>query len=229
MVAVPPGSNGANAEYVCVSEDEVLSKPANMTYEEAAAVPTAATVALWFLREGGLQRGQRVLINGASGGLGTFAVQIAKSLNAEVTAVCSTANLEMVHSLGANEVIDYSKEDFTKMGQTYDVIFDAVGKNSFPNCKSSLNRKGTYISTMVTFQGILHMIRTSFLGSKKAKVKIAKPSIEDLSLVNDLVKIGKVKSIIDRIYSLEQVAEAHRYAETGRAKGKIIVSVAGES
>lgn len=226
---VPPGFNGANAEYVCVPEDEVISKPASMTYEEAAAVPAAATVALWFLREGGLQSGQRILINGASGGLGIYAVQIAKSFDAEVAAVCSTANLEMVRSLGADEVIDYTKEDFTKMGQTYDVIFDAVGKNSFPNCRSSLNQKGVYISTILTFQGILYMIGTSVIGSKKAKVKIAKPSTEDLGFVNDLVNAGKVKSIIDRVYSLDQVAEAHRYAETGHIKGKIIVRVAGKS
>ena len=225
---VPPGVNGANSEYVCVPEEEVIAKPASMTYEEAAAVPAAATTALWFLRAGGIQSGQRVLVNGASGGLGTFAIQLAKSFGAEVTAVCSTTNLELVRSLGADEVIDYTKEDFTKSGEIYDIIFDAVGKNSFPNCISSLNRKGVYLSTILTFQGIFYMLGTSVIGSKKAGVKIAKPSAEDLRFVNDLIEAGKVKSVIDRCFPLEQIAEAHRHAETGHVKGKIIVTVAGE-
>lgn len=224
---VPLGANGANAEYICVSEKNVIPKPGNMTYEEAAAVPTASTVALRFLRAGSIQSGQRILINGASGGLGTFAVQLAKSFGTEVTAVCSTANLEMVRSLGADEVIDYTKEDFTERGQTYDLIFDAIGKNSFPNCKKCLTQKGVYISTILTFQIFLYMLWTLFTG-RKAKFAIPKVTIEDLSFVNDLIEARKVKPVIDRCYSLEEIAEAHRYAETGHTKGRIIVRVADE-
>ena len=214
---------------MCVPADEVISKPSHISYEQAAAIPTAATVAMWFLRQGNLQHGQRILINGAAGGLGTFAVQIAKSLGAEVTAVCSAANLEFVKSLGADEVIDYTIQDFTKMGQTYDIIFDVVGKRSFPECKNSLNTNGTYLSTIVTFHGILTMIWTSAFGSKKARIIVAKTGPKDLVYVNNLVKDGKIKSNIDRIYTLEQLAEAHRYAETGHAKGKIIVRIAAVS
>ncbi len=222
---VPCGSNGASAEYICVSEKDVIKKPVNMTYVETAAVPTASTVALAFLKSGGIHSGQRVLINGASGGLGTFAVQLAKYFGTEVTAVCSTSNLEMVRSLSADVVIDYTKNDFTRNGQTSDLIFDAVGKNTFPNCKGSLNRKGVCISTILTFQILLYMLWTTVIGSKKAKFAIPRVTIEDLKFVNKLIKAGKVKPVIDRCYTLEQVAEAHIYAETGHAKGKIILTV----
>ena len=166
---MPFGVNGANTEYVCVPEKHALIKHVNMTYEEAAAVPLAATVALRFLKAGNIQSGQKVLINGASGDLGTFAVQLAKSFGMEVTAICSTSNFDLVQSLGADEVIDYTREDFMESSQTYDLIFDAVGKNSFSKCKNLLNQKGVYISTMFTFQIILHMLWTSVIGSKKAK------------------------------------------------------------
>ena len=226
---VPVGANGATAEYICVPENHVMPKPANMTMIEAAAVPTAATIALRFLQIGGIQCGQRILINGASGGIGTFAVQLAKSFGTDVTGVCSTVNMEMVRSLGADDVIDYTQEDFTKNGQTYDLIFDAVGKSSFPNCQQSLARKGVYVSTILTFQVLFDMVWTSVIGSRKAKFTIPKITLDDLHLVHDLIEAGKVKSVIDKCYPLEQTAAAHRHSETGHAKGKIIVTVAGES
>ena len=222
---VPVGANGATAEYICVPEHHVRPKPANMTMIEVAAVPTAATMALRFLQAGGIQRGQRVLINGASGGIGTFAVQLAKSFGTDVTGVCSTVNLEMVRSLGADEVIDYTQEDFTKNGQTYDLIFDAVGKSSFPKCQHALTRRGIYVSTILTFQILFGMVWTSVIVSRKAKFTIPKITIDDLDLVYDLIEAGKVKSVIDRCYPLEQIAAAHRYVETGHKKGHVVITV----
>jgi NADPH:quinone reductase-like Zn-dependent oxidoreductase len=220
------GQMGAHAEYTCMPEEKVTMKPTNMTYEEAAAVPFAAPVSLQFLRnKGGIQSGHKVLINGASGGLGTFAVQLAKYFGAEVTGVCSTTNLELVQSLGADRVIDYTKEDFTKEGQTYDIIFDAVGKSSFSKCKSSLNRRGIYLSTVATIPLLLQMLWTSMIGSKKAIFMIAPYRIEDLIFLKELIEVGKVKSVIDRCYPLEQTAEAHRYVEKGHAKGKVVITL----
>ncbi|GAH66461.1 unnamed protein product, partial [marine sediment metagenome] len=169
--------------------------------------------------------GQKVLINGASGGLGTFAVQLAKYFGADVTGVCSTTNLELVQSLGADRVIDYTREDFTKDGQTYDIIFDTVGKRSFSKCKSSLNRNGIYLSTVATIPLLLQMLWTSMIGSKKAIFMIAPYRIEDLIFLKELIEVGKVKSVIDRCYPLEQTAEAHRYVEKGHAKGKVIITL----
>ena len=223
---VPPGVNGANAEYTCVPEESVIIKPDNLTYEEAAAIPAAAGVALLFLRAGGIQSGQRVLINGASGGLGTFGVQLAKALDTEVTGVCSTRNLDLVQSLGADTVIDYTKEDFTQSGQTYDLIFDAVGKSTFSKCKSSLNQAGVYVSTMATPQILLSMLLTSVMGSKKAKFATPRVTRDDLAFVNDLVLAGKLRPVIDRSFPLSEIAEAHRYAEQGHARGRVIITVA---
>lgn len=222
---VPFGSNGACAEYICVPENNVIIKPNNLTFEEAAAIPTGATIALLYLQAGNIQSGQSVLINGASGGLGTFAVQLAKTFSTKVTAVCSTANLEMVRSLGADEVIDYTRVDFTKNDQTYDLIFDVVGKNSFPNCKSSLNPKGVYISTMLSFQILLYMFWTSVIGSKKAKFAAPRITTEVLKFVKDLIINGKLKSIIDKCYSIEKIVDAHRYVEKGHAKGKVVITI----
>ena len=218
-------SGGAHAEYICLSEEEVAIKPSNMTYEEAAAVPFGAITALQFLRKGNIQSGQKVLINGASGGVGTFAVQLAKYFGVEVTGVCSTTNLELVQSLGADKVIDYNQEDFTKSGQTYDIIFDAVAKNSFSRCKGSLNQKGVYLSTVLSFPLLLQMLWTSKIGTKKAIFMMAPYHAEDLIFLKELIEAGKVKSVIDRCYPLSQIVKAYRYAEKGHAKGKVVITL----
>ena len=216
---------GAHAEYVCVSEKDVALKPVNMTYEQAAAVPTAGFMALQGLRdEGNIKPGQRVLINGASGGIGTFSVQIAKSFGAEVTGVCSTRNLELVKSIGADEVIDYTREDFTKTGQSYDLIYDVVGKSSFSKCKNSLEPEGIYVTTAFSLGLILQKFWTSMTSSKKMIPFLGKPSKEYLICLKDLIEAGKVTSVIDRVYPLSEIAEAHRYVEKGHAGGKVIVT-----
>jgi len=219
-------SSGAYAEYKCLPEDGMVAiKPVNMTYEEAAAGPDAALSTLHYLRGGNIQSGQRILIYGASGALGTYAVQLAKYFGAEVTGVCSTTNLEMVESLGADSVIDYTKEDFTKSGQTYDVIFDAVGKSSFSHCKSSLKNNGVYILSTPTLAFILQMIWTSMVGSKKALFVVPKPTTEDLIFLKELIEAGKIKPVIDRRYPLEKIAEAHRYVDKGHKKGNVVITV----
>ena len=223
---------GAYAEYICLPEEgtTLAIKPANMTYEEAAGCDGVLT-ALPFLRDkGNIQNGQKVLINGASGGVGTAAVQLARYYGAEVTGVCSTTNLELVESLGADKVIDYTKEDFTKSGQTYDIIFDAVSKSSFSRCKSSLKQRGVYLSTVPTLAILLQMLWTSMIGSKKAIIAFTglRPASErtkDLIFLKELSEAGKIKSVIDRRYPLEQIAEAHRYVEKGHKKGNVVITV----
>jgi len=221
--------SGTHAEYVCMPEKKVLAiKPANMTYEEAAAIPGGALTALIFLRDkGNIQSGQKVLINGASGSVGTAAVQLAKYFGAEVTGVCSTTNLELVESLGADKVIDYTKEDFTKTGQTYDIIFDTVSKSSFPRCKGALKQKGVYLVTIPWPIILLQMLWTSMVGSKKAIFAATsfKFSTEDLSSIKELIEAGKIKSVIDKTYPLEQMAEAHRYVEKGHKKGNVVITI----
>jgi len=219
---------GAYAEYTCLSEEKMLAiKPANMTYEEAAAACDDPITALLFLRKGNIQSGQKVLINGASGAVGTAAVQLAKYFGAEVTGVCSTTNLELVTSLGADKVIDYTKEDFTKSGQAYEIIFDAVGKSSFSRCKSSLKQRGIYLTTNPGPSVFIQMLWTSMIGSKKViwwpTGLMAK--VGDLIFLKELIEAGKIKSVIDRRYPLEQIAEAHRYAETGHKKGSVVIAV----
>jgi len=223
---------GANAEYICLPEDEALAmKPATITYEEAAAVCGGVLTALPFIRDKGhIQSGQKVLIYGASGSVGTSAVLLARYFGGEVTGVCSTANLELVKSLGADKVIDYTKEDFTKSGKTYDIIFDAVGKSSFSRCKSSLKQRGIYLTTVPTLALLLQMLWTSKIGSKRAMIAFTglRPPSEktkDLVFLRELIESGKFKAVIDRTYPFEKMAEAHRYVDQGHKKGNVVITL----
>jgi NADPH:quinone reductase-like Zn-dependent oxidoreductase len=217
---------GAYAEYVCIPEDGLVAlKPTNMTYEEAAAVVQGGLTALYFLRKGKIQSGQKVLIFGASGGIGTYAVQLAKYFGAEVTGVCSTPKLELVKSLGADKVIDYTKEDFTKNNQTYDIVFDTVGKTSVSRSIRSLNKNGFYI--FATF-GLPMLVKVLWLlrkSSKKAIIGVLEERSEDLIFLKELIEAGEIKPVIDRRYPLEQTADAHRYVETGHKKGNVVITV----
>jgi NADPH:quinone reductase-like Zn-dependent oxidoreductase len=222
----PGQSFGAYAEYLCMPEDGVLAiKPANMTYEEAAVVPYGAIMALNLLRKMNIQPGQKVLVNGASGGIGSAAVQIAKHFGAEVTGVCGTSRLEFVKSLRADKVIDYTKDDFTKNGETYDLIFDILGKSSFSRCQSSLKANGTLLFASFKMKQLFQMLWTSRAGTKKVICAIAPGSVEDLISVKELVETGKIRSIIDRRYPLEEAAEAHRYVEQGHKKGNVVITL----
>ena len=220
------------AEYICMPEDgAIAAKPANITYEEAAALPNGALTALPFLRDkGNIQSGQKVLINGASGAVGTIAVQLAKYFGADVTGVCSTANLEMVKSLGADKVIDYTKEDFTKTGEAYDIIFDTVGNSPFSRCKGSLTENGIYLTTVPSPVAMLQMLWTSKKGGKKVGIaatglRSSNEKTKELVFLNGLIETGKIKAVIDRSYPLEQIAEAHRYVEAGHKKGNVVINV----
>jgi NADPH:quinone reductase-like Zn-dependent oxidoreductase len=227
VYGTPEPALGAHAEYICIPENGVLAKkPVNMSYEEAASVTLAGHTALYFIRDlGNIQAGQKVLIIGASGAIGTFAVQLAKNYGAEVTGVCSTTNVELVKSLGADKVIDYTKEDFTKSNETYDVIFDAVHKSSFLRCKNSLKEKGVYLVTMPSLAFLLQMLWTSMVGHKKVRNGARDATVEDLLFFNELIEAGKLKTVIDRRYPLEQIAEAFRYVEKGHKKGNVVITI----
>ncbi len=220
---------GAYAEYVCLPEEGkagvVAIKPANMTYEEATAVTVGGLEALHFLRKGNIQSGQKVLINGAGGSIGTMAVQLAKSFEAKVTGVDSTRKLDMLRSIGADKVIYYTQEDFTKSGETYDVIFDVVGKASFSGCIRSLKKKGIYLLANPRLSLYIRRLWTLMTSSKKVISGLTSYKTENLIFLKELIEAGKIKSVIDRHYPLEQIAEAHRYVETGQKTGNVVITV----
>jgi NADPH:quinone reductase-like Zn-dependent oxidoreductase len=220
---------GTYAEYICLPEEPeegaLATKPASMTYEEAAAVPMGGLEALHFISKAGIQSGQEVLINGAGGTIGTFAVQLAKHFGAEVTAVDSTGKLDMLRSIGADRVIDYTREDFTESGETYDVIFDVVGKASFSGCLRSLEARGVYLSANPRLSQMVRRPWISMSSSKKVIIGGTSYRTEDLVFLRELIEAGKMRSVIDRRYPLEQAAEAHRYVETGQKKGHVVITV----
>jgi len=220
-------SMGAYAEYFCFPENGVMAiKPPNMTYEEAAVVPYGAIMALHLLRKVNLQPGQKVLINGASGGIGSAAVQIAKYFGAEVTGVCGTPRLGFVKALGADHVIDYTVEVFTQNGETYDLIFDILGKSDFESCKNSLKPNGILLFASFKMKQLMQMLWTSKMSSGKRVIcAIAPGSLEDLNAVKELMEAGKIQAIIDRCYPMEQAVEAHRYVEEGHKKGNVVITV----
>ncbi len=221
---------GANAEYLAIRETRGIAlKPSGVSWEEAAAVNDGACIALACLRHADLREGTRVLVYGASGSIGTAGVQIAKSFGAHVTAVCDTARVELVRSLGADEVVDYTKEDFTRNGEVYDVIFDAVGKHSFRRCRSSLRDGGTYLETDLGF--MWHVpplaLATRWIGSKKVTLAIPGYTKDDVLYVKELLETGKYRPVIDRTYPLEDVVEATRYVETGQKTGNVVLTLNG--
>ena len=223
-------SMGANAEYLCMPEDGSMAlKPTNMTHEEAATVPYGGLTALTLLRKANIQPGHKVLINGASGAIGSYALQLAKYYGAEVTGVCGTPRVEMVKALGADKVIDYTREDFTRNGETYDLIFDVLGRSSFARCKRALKPNGRYLLASFKMKQLMQMLITSKIGSKKVICALSNESPEDLVFIKELIEAGKIKTVIDRCYPLEQIAEAHRYIETGHKTGNVIISLAHQN
>ena len=214
---------GTYAEYVCLPEDGMIAiKPSNMTYEEAAAVITGGINALWYLRKGNIQSGQKILIRGASGTIGTFAIQLAKYYGAEVTAIGNPNSLEMMKSLGADKVFDYTKDDFTKSVETYDVIFDVIGKSSFPSFIKSLKENGTYLLANMGARKVRKLLKS---GQKVILGKSLIYKIEDLVFLRELIEAGKLKTAIGKRYSLEQIPEAHRHIEKGEKTGNIVIKV----
>ncbi|MEJ9231828.1 NAD(P)-dependent alcohol dehydrogenase [Peribacillus butanolivorans] len=217
---------GAYAEYKCLPENGPVSiKPNNLSFEEAAAIPIGARTALFYLRKANIKSGQKVLVYGASGSVGSNAVQIAKYFGADVTGVCSTTNLELVKSLGADQVIDYTREDFSSKGETYDVIFEAVDKSSFSACMKSLKKDGTYINVTVPLPGV-RMLWTKLTSNRKLILGQNSPeNSEALNFLKELVETGKLKVVIDRYYAFEEIVEAHRYVEKGHKKGNVVITV----
>lgn len=223
---------GCYAEYVCVNVgDVVTTMPENITYEEAAPISGSAITVVNFLKgKGNIKEGHKVLINGASGALGTYAVQFAKHVGAEVIGVCSTTNVQMVKSLGADRVIDYIKEDFTKSGEQYDIIFDTVGKRSFSACRNSLTPNGVYLSSVVNISLLVQILFTSVFGGKKAKTSSTgmlsvKERLSYFMAVKELLQLGKIKTVQDTHYTLSQLSEAHTYVEKGHKRGNVIITV----
>ncbi|WMW25069.1 NAD(P)-dependent alcohol dehydrogenase [Methanolobus sediminis] len=219
---------GTHAEYTCLTEnDPVVLKPQNMTYEEAASVCDGATLAWTYLSRADIQKGYKVLVNGASGSIGSAAVQLAKYCGAEVTGVCSTANVEMVKALGADRVIDYTKDDFTKDARKYEVVFDAVGKSSFSRCKNIIKSGGIYFSTELGFmaQNPFLDILTSKIGNKRVMFPLPKYKKEDVLFFKKLIEEGHLKAVIDRSYPLDDIVEAYRYVETGHKKGNVVITL----
>ena len=230
------GKGGAFAEYVCTSEKNTVRKPGNISFEQAGSVEIAGHTALLALRDHGkVQPGQKVLINGASGGVGTFAVQIGKVLGAHVTGVCSTRNIDLVRSLGADEIIDYTKEDFANNGKQYDVILDNVPNHSLADCRRSLTPKGKYIMiggggpddgrVIGPFARVIKIMLSKPFVSQEMKMMMSDPSKDDMIYLRDLMEAGQVKPVIDRTYKLPEIAEAVRYVEAGHARGKVVVTV----
>lgn len=226
VFAFSDAAMGCHAEYKCMPEDGAVAlKPVNLTYDEAAALSFGGTTALDFFRRGKLQSGERVLVNGASGGVGTAAVQLAKHFGADVTGVCSTANMELVRSLGASHVVDYAQEDFTQNGETYDVIVDTVGTAPFSRSNASLKEGGRLLMVLA---GLPDMLQTPWVSMTSSKKVIAGPAAgraEDLRFLAGLAEAGEFKPVIDRRYPFEQIAEAHRYVDTGRKKGNVVITL----
>jgi NADPH:quinone reductase-like Zn-dependent oxidoreductase len=223
---------GAHAEYVCLPEDGLLAmKPVNMTFEEAAAVMFGGLSALHFLRRAKIQAGQKVLVYGASGSVGVFAVQLAKHFGANVTGVCSTANLDLVKSLGADDVVDYTREDFSRAGRVYDIVFDTVGKSGFSRSLKSLKRGGAYVLVggsgrlASILEVVLRGMWASLTGAAKVISGVARAAAEDQSFLKRLIEAGRLKTVIDRRYSLDEIAEAHRHAEAGHKKGHVVILI----
>lgn len=218
---------GCYAEYKCMKEsDSIALKPKNLTFNEAASVVDGSTTALFFLKDkANIKAGQKVLINGASGSIGTFAVQLAKYFGAEVTGVCSTKNVGLVKSLGADHVIDYTKTDFTRTGESYDIIFDTVTKSSFSKCKNSLNDGGKYIVTVISFRRVLLSLLTRFCKKRKLIFAMSVNKRESLKFIKTLIEKGDLKTIIDKTFPLDEIVEAHQYVEKGHKVGNVVVEV----
>ena len=216
----------ANAEYLCMPEHGMVGiKPDNMSHEEAACVPYGGIMALSHLRKVDIKKGHNILINGASGGIGSLAVQLAKSYGATVTGVCGTPRLEYVKALGADTVIDYTREDFTRNGETYDLIYDILGRSSFSRCKGSLTKNGRYLLASFKMGKVLQMLGTSIIGNKKVLCAIASEKQEDMVLLKEFAEAGKIKTVIDKCFPLEQTADAHRYIEEGHKKGNVVITI----
>lgn len=218
---------GANAEYICIPENGTVAiKPTNLSYEEAATLPYGAIMASSLLRKANLQPGQKALINGASGGIGSIAIQLARYFGAEVTGVCSAPRLDYVRSLGASKVIDYTQEDFTQNGETYDLVFDILGRSSFSRLKHSLEPNGIYLLASYKMKAILQMLWTAVIRSKQKVIcGFAEEKAQDLVFIKELAEAGEIKTVIDRSFPLEQTAEAHRYVEAGRKKGSVVITL----